>query len=99
MLKNLKKALPLGLLISGAIATSAIAGSYTLRVGSGHPSAPTAYVTGMEKVFVPNIKKRVAAETKHKIKIIEAYAGKIAKVHETLAVSYTHLTLPTSYAV
>ena len=55
MLKNLKKALPLGLLISGAIATSAIAGSYTLRVGSGHPSAPTAYVTGMEKVFVPNI--------------------------------------------
>ena len=84
MLKNLKKALPLGLLISGAIATSAIAGSYTLRVGSGHPSAPTAYVTGMEKVFVPNIKKRVAAETKHKIKIIEAYAGKIAKVHETL---------------
>ena len=84
MLKNLKKALPLGLLISGAIATSAIAGSYTLRVGSGHPSAPTAYVTGMEKVFVPNIKKRVAAETGHKIKIIEAYAGKIAKVHETL---------------
>ncbi|GIR80441.1 MAG: hypothetical protein CM15mP81_19510 [Alphaproteobacteria bacterium] len=67
-----------------AIATSAIAGSYTLRVGSGHPSAPTAYVTGMEKVFVPNIKKRVAAETGHKIKIIEAYAGKIAKVHETL---------------
>ena len=84
MLKNLKKALPLGLLISGAIATSAIAGSYTLRVGSGHPSAPTAYVTGMEKVFVPNIKKRVAAETGHKIKIIEAYAGKIDKVHETL---------------
>ena len=84
MLKNFKKALPLGLLISGAIATSAIAGSYTLRVGSGHPSAPTAYVTGMEKVFVPNIKKRVAAETGHKIKIIEAYAGKIAKVHETL---------------
>ena len=37
----------------------------------------------MEKVLVPNI-KRVAAETKHKIKIIEAYAGKIAKVHETL---------------
>ena len=55
MLKHFKKALPLGLLISGAIATSAIAGSYTLRVGSGHPSAPTAY-----------------------------------------AVSYTHLTLPTS---
>ena len=28
--------------------------------------------------------KRVAAETNHKVRIIEAYAGKIAKVHETL---------------
>ena len=52
MLKNLKKALPLGLLISGVIATSAISGSYTLRVGSGHPSAPTAYVTGMQKNYL-----------------------------------------------
>ena len=84
MLKLFKKSIPLGLLISGAIATSAIAGSYTLRVGSGHPAAPTAYVTGMKKTLVPNIKKRVKAETSHKIKIIEAYAGKIAKVHETL---------------
>ena len=84
MLKLFKKSIPLGILISGAIATSAIAGSYTLRVGSGHPAAPTAYVTGMKKTLVPNIKKRVKAETGHKIKIIEAYAGKIAKVHETL---------------
>jgi len=84
MLNLFKKSIPLGLLISGAIATSAIAGSYTLRVGSGHPAAPTAYVTGMKKTLVPNIKKRVKAETGHKIKIIEAYAGKIAKVHETL---------------
>ena len=64
--------------------TVSLADTVLLRVGSGHPSKPTAYVTNMEKVLVPNIKKRVAAETKHKIKIIEAYAGKIAKVHETL---------------
>ena len=37
----------------------------------------------MEKVLVPNIKKRVHAETNHKVRIIEAYAGK-GKVHETL---------------
>ena len=58
MLNLFKKSIPLGLLISGAIATSAIAGSYTLRVGSGHPAAPTAYVTGMKKTLVPNIKKK-----------------------------------------
>ena len=38
----------------------------------------------LENVFVPNVVKRVAAETEHKVKFIEAYGGKIAKVHETL---------------
>ena len=72
MLKLFKKSIPLGLLISGAIATSAIAGSYTLRVGSGHPAAPTAYVTGMKKTLVPNIKKRVNGR---KIKISQRRFG------------------------
>ena len=51
--------------------------------GSGHPSAPTPYVRNLENVFVPNVVKRVAAETEHKVKFIEAYGGKIAKVYET----------------
>ena len=104
MIRYFKKAIPLSILATGIIASASIADTFTLRVGSGHPSKPTAYVTNMEKVLVPNIKKRVAAETSHKVRIIEAYAGKIAKVHETLeavekgllAVSYTHLTLPTT---
>ena len=53
----------------------------------------------MEKVLVPNIKKRVAAETKHKVRIIEAYAGKIAKVHETLEVVEKGLLDIGSYCV
>ena len=79
MLNLFKKSIPLGLLISGAIATSAIAGSYTLRVGSGHPAAPTAYVTGMKKTLVPNIKKRVKAETGHKIKLLKLTQVKLQK--------------------
>ena len=71
-------------LASTAFVSNAAADSFTLRIGSGHPSAPTPYVRNLENVFVPNVVERVAAETDHKIKFIEAYGGKIAKVHETL---------------
>ena len=84
MIKNLKNMIPISIVASGLMISASFADTVLLRVGSGHPSKPTSYVTMMEKVLVPNIKKRVAAETNHKIKIIEAYAGKIAKVHETL---------------
>ena len=84
MINNLKNIIPISILASGLMISASFADTVLLRVGSGHPSKPTSYVTMMEKVLVPNIKKRVAAETNHKIKIIEAYAGKIAKVHETL---------------
>ena len=84
MINNLKNIIPISILASVLMISASFADTVLLRVGSGHPAKPTAYVTNMEKVLVPNIKKRVAAETNHKIKIIEAYAGKIAKVHETL---------------
>ena len=76
--------------VAGVIAASLTFGSianaktYVLRMGSGHPSKPVAYVRNMEHHMADYITKRVAAETKHKVRIIHAYAGKIAKVHETL---------------
>jgi len=84
MIRYIKKVIPLSVLATSIIASAALADSFTLRVGSGHPAKATAYVGNMQKVLVPNIKKRVASETNHKVRIIEAYAGKIAKVHETL---------------
>jgi C4-dicarboxylate-binding protein DctP len=80
MIRYLKKAIPISILASGIMVSASFADTFTLRVGSGHPSKPTAYVGNMEKVLVPNIKKRVAAETNHKVRIIEAYAGKIVYV-------------------
>lgn len=56
----------------------------TLRIGSGHPSKPVPYVRQMEHHFVPRVVDRVAKETGHKVRFIQAYAGKVAKVHETL---------------
>ena len=84
MNKSLISLMSAAALASTAFVSSAVADSFTLRIGSGHPSAPTPYVRNLENVFVPNVVARVAAETDHKIKFIEAYGGKIAKVHETL---------------
>ena len=67
-----------------ALGTAADAKTYVLRIGSGHPSKPVAYVRNMEHHFADTVTKRVAAETGDKVRFIHAYAGKIAKVHETL---------------
>ena len=57
---------------------------YTLRVGSGHPAGPTVYVTALRDFLVPELKRRVADETDHELRIIEGYGGSIASVAETL---------------
>ena len=57
---------------------------YTLRVGSGHPAGPTAYVTVLRDYLVPELRRRVAEETEHELRIVEGYAGSIASVAETL---------------
>lgn len=54
-----------------------------LRIASGHPTANT-YVNLMNSFFVPEVTKRVAARTKHKVEFIEGYGGSIVKVADTL---------------
>jgi len=55
----------------------------TLRMGSGHPDFLT-YTKFMKKQFAPDVVKRVAAETKYKLKFQQHYFGKVVKVHDTL---------------
>ena len=54
MIRYLKKAIPISILASGIMVSASFADTFTLRVGSGHPSKPTAYVGNMEKVFIIN---------------------------------------------
>ena len=80
-------AVTLGLVLGAAVGVSSVANAdhtFTLRIDSGHPSAPTAYVDSMEHFFVPEVTKRVAERTDHKVRFIEAYAGTIASVFETM---------------
>ena len=62
----------------------AAAEQYTLRVGSGHPAGATVYVTVLRDYLVPELRRRVAEETDHELRIIEGYGGSIASVAETL---------------
>ncbi|MDH3508850.1 MAG: hypothetical protein OEQ25_17060, partial [Gammaproteobacteria bacterium] len=48
---------------------------FTLRVGSGHPGGAIVYATGMRDFLVPELRRRVAEETDHELRIIEGYAG------------------------
>lgn len=66
------------------VAGVASADKFTLRVGAGHPSGPAVYVADVANYFVPEVTKRVAAETEHEIEFVEGYGGAIAGVAETL---------------
>ncbi len=72
-------ALVLGLWSGGA----ARAEDIKLRIASGHPAVNT-YVNLMQSFFVPEVTKRVAARTKHKVEFIEGYGGAMVKVADTL---------------
>ena len=69
-----------GMLVAGAAGAEA----FNLRIGSGHPSAPTVYVNEVEKFFVPEVVKRVKERTGHTVTFTEAYGGSVAKVNETV---------------
>jgi TRAP-type C4-dicarboxylate transport system substrate-binding protein len=78
----LSAALALALPIALA-APSARSEDFKLRIASGHPPANT-YVNLMQNFFVPEVTKRVAARTKHKVEFIEGYGGAMVKVADTL---------------
>jgi len=67
-----------------ALAAPAVADTFTLRIGSGHPNGPAIYVTDTATYFVPEVTRRVAEETDHEIEFVEGYGGAIAGVAETL---------------
>lgn len=69
--------------LCAVMAGGAQAEDIKLRIASGHPPANT-YVQLMQDFFVPEVKKRVAAKTAHKVDFIEGYGGSMVKVADTL---------------
>ena len=80
--RKLLAGLSLAVSASFAVGTAG-AEDIKLRIASGHPAANT-YVGLMQNFFVPEVTKRVAARTKHKVEFIEGYGGAMVKVADTL---------------
>ena len=78
-------AFPIAAVLLGVLASRpASAEQFTLRIGSGHPAGATVYVTVLRDYLAPELRRRVAEETDHELRIIEGYGGSIASVAETL---------------
>jgi TRAP-type C4-dicarboxylate transport system substrate-binding protein len=82
MIKPIKTLVAAAAAVLG-FATAAQAEDIKLRIASGHPAANT-YVNLMQTFFVPEVTKRVAARTPHKLEFVEAYGGAMVKVADTL---------------
>jgi len=73
------------------VATLALAGAGTasadtfrLTIGSGHPADAAIWITTMRDFLAPEIAKRVAQKTGHKIEWVNAYGGSVCKLGECL---------------
>lgn len=73
----------LGACVAAFSCASASAETIRLRIASGHPAVNT-YVNLMQTFFVPEVTKRVAERTQHKIEFVEGYGGSMVKVADTL---------------
>lgn len=67
-----------------AYAPSAAAESFTLRIGAGQPMKPLEPIFMANEYFVPTVTERVANETEHKVRFIEAYGGTVAGPFDVL---------------
>ncbi|MBL8383307.1 MAG: C4-dicarboxylate TRAP transporter substrate-binding protein [Burkholderiales bacterium] len=76
-------AAPLAAAALALAGATAHADDIKLRIASGHPAVNT-YVNLMQTFFVPEVTKRVAARTKHKVEFVEGYGGSMVKVADTL---------------
>ena len=70
-------------MLSLAAGTAAQADTISLKLASGHPPGMQ-YVDLFANYLAPELKKRVAARTEHKVNVLEAYSGAIIKNSEAL---------------
>jgi C4-dicarboxylate-binding protein DctP len=69
--------------VAGATTSAMAQETIRLRIASGHPPVNT-YANLMQNFFAPEVTKRVAARTKHKVEFVHGYGGAMVKVADTL---------------
>ncbi|MBE0622958.1 MAG: C4-dicarboxylate TRAP transporter substrate-binding protein [Burkholderiales bacterium] len=78
----LKAITAVSLALAGA--GTASADTFRLTIGAGHPADAAVWITTMRDFLAPEIAKRVAAKTGHKIEWVDAYGGSVCKLGECL---------------
>jgi len=68
-----------------------LAKTFRLVIGAGHPVDAAVWITPMRDFLQVEVKKRVEAETEHKIEWVEAYGGSLAKLGGVLEAIQTGL--------
>lgn len=63
---------------------NAAAETFRLTIGAGHPADAAVWITAMRDFLAPEISKRVAEKTGHKIEWVNAYGGSVCKLGECL---------------
>ncbi|MBM3526716.1 MAG: C4-dicarboxylate ABC transporter substrate-binding protein [Alphaproteobacteria bacterium] len=81
-IRTLVKAMACAAVLAAAAPASAQE-TIRLRIASGHPPVNT-YANLMQNFFGPEVTKRVAARTKHKVEFVHGYGGAMVKVADTL---------------
>lgn len=71
-------------MLSMAGAGTAFAETYRMTIGAGHPADAAVWITAMRDFFAPEVSKRVAEKTGHKIEWVNAYGGSVCKLGECL---------------
>jgi C4-dicarboxylate-binding protein DctP len=83
MVRRLLCGLAVAALLAATAAPSVAQETIRLRIASGHPP-PTPYVHLLINFFIPEVTKRVAERTKHKVEFVEGWGGSMVKVADTL---------------
>ena len=73
----------LAIALAGGLSTPAVADTFKVRVGAGHPVQGIAHVTAVDTFFIPEVTKRAAAKG-HTVEWTKAWGGAIAKLPEVL---------------
>ena len=63
---------------------NATADTFRLTIGAGHPADAAVWITAMRDFLAPEISKRVAEKTGHKMEWVNAYGGSVCKLGECL---------------
>lgn len=83
-MKKLAGVLLTSVAMAAALATPSQADTFRLSIGAGQPADSTAWLATMRDWLAPEISRRVAERTEHRVEWVDAFGGTVCKMGECL---------------